>query len=274
MTEQTSNPLQSGLNPNFRLAPVIRDALAMNTAPVNPNNIMHDSAAAANRLYGRIDALEYAATHDSLTDLLNKKEWMKDLQAEIDSLQEGDELIVYAADLDNFTQINTEFGHPGGDRLLQGPVTKTLNRVFQRSTDKIARGSRNDSDVARLGGDEFGIISHANAEHVQNNRRITSPADRAESQGRLLNDALAEELVGTDFEHSGLSFSLGQATYEPGDTAETLLFRADMDAYRVKYLGKAENIPLEKIAYFREAIPHFEAIGQKIQPWLKQAVGL
>lgn len=91
--------------------------------------------------------IEYRATHDSLTDLFNRREFEHRLAALLargrnDS--SGNALLVL--DLDQFEVVNESCGHLAGDRLL-------------REVARILKEHTRDSDVlARLGGDEFGLI--------------------------------------------------------------------------------------------------------------------
>jgi diguanylate cyclase (GGDEF)-like protein/PAS domain S-box-containing protein len=92
--------------------------------------------------------LSYQASHDALTDLINRREFENRLVTALDSIRgstEGSHALLYL-DLDQFKVVNDTFGHSAGDALL-----RQLSEIVQaniRSTDVLAR----------LGGDEFGIL--------------------------------------------------------------------------------------------------------------------
>ncbi|MGI9237661.1 MAG: EAL domain-containing protein [Woeseiaceae bacterium] len=92
--------------------------------------------------------LSYQASHDTLTGLVNRREFENHLVAALDRIRDNTEeahALLYV-DLDQFKVVNDTFGHTAGDALL-----RQLTDLFQasiRSTDVLAR----------LGGDEFGIL--------------------------------------------------------------------------------------------------------------------
>jgi len=91
--------------------------------------------------------LAYQATHDSLTGLLNRREFELRLNAAIDRAR--DESVIHAVffiDLDRFKIINDSSGHLAGDELLK------------QISSLITKHIRNSDSVARLGGDEFAIL--------------------------------------------------------------------------------------------------------------------
>lgn len=87
--------------------------------------------------------LEYQATHDALTRLVNRREFERRLQRLLKS--KGDHAACYL-DLDNFKVINDTCGHVAGDAML-----KQLSELLTASL-------RGRDTLARLGGDEFGIL--------------------------------------------------------------------------------------------------------------------
>lgn len=91
--------------------------------------------------------LEYQASHDSLTELVNRAEFEKRLQRLIqeDSIQISEHAMCYL-DLDNFKVINDTCGHLAGDAMLKQLSELLLTSIRSRDT------------LARLGGDEFGIL--------------------------------------------------------------------------------------------------------------------
>jgi len=91
--------------------------------------------------------LRWQATHDSLTELYNRRYLEEQLDIEVTRLKRSEE---YAAllyiDLDRFKYINDTAGHAAGDSLLIEVSRQLILRL-------------RDSDVlARLGGDEFAVI--------------------------------------------------------------------------------------------------------------------
>ena len=92
--------------------------------------------------------LAFMASHDELTQLLNRREFERVIearlaQAKARTLQHA--LLFF--DLDQFKIVNTTSGHRAGDDLLR-LVSETLSRQFSQA----------DQTLARLGGDEFGLL--------------------------------------------------------------------------------------------------------------------
>ncbi len=91
--------------------------------------------------------LSYQASHDSLTGLINRREFENRLVTALDSAhRSGLRHALLYLDLDQFKVVNDTFGHTAGDELL-------------RQISELAQGNLRSTDVlARLGGDEFGIL--------------------------------------------------------------------------------------------------------------------
>lgn len=93
------------------------------------------------------ETLSWQATHDTLTDLENRRQFEATLAAHIESARhQGRAHAVLYIDLDQFKVVNDTCGHAAGDSLL-----RELSHVL------LARMRRGDS-LARLGGDEFGVL--------------------------------------------------------------------------------------------------------------------
>ena len=94
-----------------------------------------------------MENLTRAATHDSLTDLPNRRLFFDRLgQALRQAARRGTGLAVAVVDIDRFKAINDLHGHLAGDAVLQGVASR------------LQRCVREEDTVARLGGDEFGLI--------------------------------------------------------------------------------------------------------------------
>ena len=93
------------------------------------------------------ETLSWQATHDTLTDLENRRQFEATLGRHIDSARnQGTQHAVIYIDLDQFKVVNDTCGHAAGDSLL-----RQLSQVL------LGRMRRGDS-LARLGGDEFGVL--------------------------------------------------------------------------------------------------------------------
>ena len=91
------------------------------------------------------EEINYQASHDPLTGLLNRRAFEQKLQALAEDPEPRSHALLYL-DLDQFKVVNDTCGHAAGDALL-----KQLAGVMQ------ARLRRSDI-LARLGGDEFAVI--------------------------------------------------------------------------------------------------------------------
>lgn len=93
------------------------------------------------------DSMRYAATHDSLTGLLNRGEILDLLNRESErSRRGGRPLSVILADVDQFKKVNDTLGHLFGDEALK-EVTRRL-----RSKLRVYDG------LGRFGGEEFLMV--------------------------------------------------------------------------------------------------------------------
>lgn len=100
--------------------------------------------------------LAYQAAHDSLTGLLNRKEFETRLSKILASTRKNDSHALLFLDLDQFKIINDTCGHSAGDELLRQITALLQAKLRTRDT------------LARLGGDEFGII----LEHCPQNEAL------------------------------------------------------------------------------------------------------
>ena len=129
-------------------------------------------------------------------------------------------------DLDNFKRINDALGHVAGDRALIHFVT-TVHATL-RPTDLTARS----------GGEEFGVLLPAltgqeGVEAIDRLRRELARRPFVFEQDRLI-----------------LTFSAGVAQWQPGDTLEQLMQRADAALYEAKNTGK-NRVCIERLTQGR-----------------------
>ena len=91
--------------------------------------------------------MTYQATHDALTNLINRREFEIRLKKAINDSQHNNKThsLCYM-DLDQFKAVNDSCGHAAGDELLKQLAIELKSII--RETDTFAR----------LGGDEFGLL--------------------------------------------------------------------------------------------------------------------
>ena len=157
---------------------------------------------------GHVEQLRAQADRDSLTGLLNRRAFMRELGTEIErSLRYGRHFVLALCDLDDFKSINDTDGHPAGDRALAA-VAALLESTIRAS------------DFAfRVGGDEFALLLPE------------TDADEAQDAVRRIVTALAGDSVLA----AGLGISFGLALFPiHGKTPEELIRRADQALYAAK----------------------------------------
>ncbi len=161
------------------------------------------------------EELHYRATHDFLTGLPNRYEFMGRLQGAIDALaREPRPLALLFIDLDGFKAVNDLCGHEAGDAVLI---------AFGR---RLAQSIRRTDHVARLAGDEFVVL----LDHLHDPWQ-----DAGQVVDKILHAAGASypELAG----RTEPGASIGMALHQPGDSADKLVSRADAAMYMAKNAG-------------------------------------
>ena len=92
------------------------------------------------------EKLEWSATRDPLTELINRREFDRQLDKVVSDRRRRDPSGALFIDLDHFKQVNDRAGHAAGDALL-----RRIAQVLRERT-------RTEDAVARLGGDEFAVL--------------------------------------------------------------------------------------------------------------------
>lgn len=91
--------------------------------------------------------LSHAVNHDFLTDVLARGAFLQQGQRLLERcLHDKQPFAVFMLDLDHFKQVNDNFGHAGGDQLLQ---------AFSTAMTQVLRPQ---DIVGRLGGEEFAVV--------------------------------------------------------------------------------------------------------------------
>jgi len=155
----------------------------------------------------QIGELERLADSDTLTPLLNRRAFLREVERGIARVaRHGTPVAVMIADLDGLKAINDGAGHQAGDAVLLhvGYALKSM----VRATDI----------VARIGGDEFGIVME--------------DLDAEAAEAKLL--ALAAGIGAETIDGMRVSVSIGHALVSPDDTIDSIIARADAAMYERK----------------------------------------
>jgi diguanylate cyclase (GGDEF)-like protein len=152
------------------------------------------------------------ATKDALTGLGNRIAFEQSMMRQRSWAQRRDEpFSLLVLDLDNFKQVNDNFGHSEGDRVLTHVATHLVNLL------------RDEDEPFRFGGDEFCCILDC-----QTDQQLSCAAERIKTS--ISSSEYLAKL--------GVSCSLGGALYRIGDSTNSMFDRADSALYKVKNSGK------------------------------------
>jgi diguanylate cyclase (GGDEF)-like protein len=179
--------------------------------------------------------LNQLATHDSLTQLPNRRLLLERLKHGIDVARRSDkQLALLMLDLDRFKAVNDSLGHAAGDELLQQAAVRIQNRLRDVDT------------VARLGGDEFIVLLED----------IAHPDDAARVAEEIVADLSRPFQLSSNNENDSepgrevlIGASIGISLHpQHGNNPELLMEQADTAMYEAKQAGRG------CFAYFSEEI--------------------
>jgi diguanylate cyclase (GGDEF)-like protein len=165
------------------------------------------------------DRHRYAAAHDGLTGLANRKAFFDRLGEHLRTPGSGTAAVLLF-DLDGFKEINDSFGHDVGDEVLASFAAA----LREQAPSEL---------VARLGGDEFAMLVTGDDLEL-----------RAVSMGNHL--AAGRRLATAGRGALQVSCSIGIALSRPDDASESLLRRADLAMY------VAKRSPMSRLACFSD----------------------
>lgn len=167
--------------------------------------VLHRMGGLLNETQRQAEALERLSKIDPLTGAANRRELNNDLAREIArSERVNTPLSLAFLDLDHFKAFNDTRGHSAGDVLLQELVKAWEEEM--RPPDVLAR----------FGGEEFVVVF----------------PDTDIEQGRKVLERLLKLVP------FGQTCSAGLVRREPGDTAESMMRRADEALYLAKDRGR------------------------------------
>jgi len=163
------------------------------------------------------DALEQAATRDSLTGLWNRRSILDLLKREMSRAhREERSLSALMIDVDHFKRINDQVGHLAGDDVLR-EVTRRITGTL-RSADILGR----------IGGEEFLAILFPG--NQQTAVEVMERARRACASGPVVTESGAFEVT--------ISVGAAVVTSPEGLNSTAILRAADSALYRAKNGGR------------------------------------
>jgi diguanylate cyclase (GGDEF)-like protein len=163
------------------------------------------------RLSQHLSEMEILASHDHLTSLYNRRRFLELAQ---DILDKYETLSLFMLDIDHFKQVNDNYGHIAGDKVL-----KKVAETCETSMQSIGL-------IARYGGEEFvGLLPEYNLEQA---RAYTETLCREIAQAPV---PLADRNI-------YITVSIGVAEYIAGQSLDDLIEAADDALYQAKADGR------------------------------------
>ena len=162
--------------------------------------------------------LEKRATTDELTGLINRREFERVCEGELDTADRFNTgLCLMVVDLNGFKAVNDTLGHQFGDLVLKA------------SSERLVAAVRDSDVVGRWGGDEFVILLPG----------LSERGAVRKSAERVWNSLAGSPVVGDTV----MTASIGAAVFpRHGTTLDMLMRAADVAMYDAKTTGVSHRI--------------------------------
>lgn len=174
----------------------------------------------AGHLADALEVADFMSRHDSLTNLLNRRE-LTDSANRLRSGRPDRQIMVMLLDLDHFKKVNDMFGHAIGDSALLA----TANALRSIISDDNQVSSDNHA-IARWGGEEFVMLL------------ADISTDKAAIIGKKIRQKLAN-FNDVDWpQDMAITASIGSAKWLPDEPLDDAIARADKAMYDAKDKGR------------------------------------
>ena len=179
---------------------------------------LHRSSAEVGELKAKLDDVRRESLTDTLTGISNRKSFDAALENAIrDANASGEDFALCMCDIDHFKVFNDTWGHQTGDHVLRLVGACLSENVKGRDT------------AARYGGEEFAVILRQTVlEHALN----LANQIRGHVESKKLVKKSTGDILGT------ITISIGVAQFAKGETAASLIQRADSCLYAAKRAGR------------------------------------
>ncbi|GJE04660.1 GGDEF domain-containing protein [Methylobacterium isbiliense] len=198
-------------------------SLVVTTRDVTANNRtlearMRESRDEIRSLHETLEAVRVESLTDPLTGIGNRKHFEDVLRKTVEqaTLTRGSAGLI-VLDIDHFKRFNDLYGHLTGDQVLR-LVALTMREMVAAACT-----------IARFGGEEFGIVLPG---ATRDQARALAERIRTGVMGRELVKRSSGESLGR------VTVSVGVAIHRGGDTAVSLLERADQCMFAAKHGGR------------------------------------
>jgi diguanylate cyclase (GGDEF)-like protein len=197
----------------------LKDPTLEHSLPGRLGEVMHTSVDAVVTTLRERDVLQdqpaHQATHDALTDLPNRAETYRQVEAALQRTRRSDKTVgLLFLDLDRFKAVNDTYGHHAGDQVLE--------TVAQRLVALVRAGD----SVGRLGGDEFVIVT-------ETVRRREDLRDLAKRVTTAVNKPILLKGATENLAQVGVSIGIAM-DFDGFISAAQFVMNADTALYRAK----------------------------------------
>jgi len=181
-------------------------------------NELQASSQQVSELRSKLDNVRKESLTDPLTGIANRKAFDDAAAGALAQVnQDGEDVSLLLCDIDHFKTFNDSWGHQTGDQVLRLVAACLSENVKGRDT------------AARYGGEEFAVLLRGVG--LDAATRVADQIRQTVETKKLVKKSTGDIL-------GAITISIGVAQFCPGETAESVIRRADACLYGAKHHGR------------------------------------